>query len=287
MARNGSGTYSLASGNPVVTGTVISSTVHNNTMSDLETAMTGSLAKNGETVLTGTLDHNGNKLILDADGDTSITADTDDLIDIEVEGVDALKIGYQNIADGSFIDLDPKAHTLDAGESFHRVNINSTNAITVPAGTTTVVTTLRLAEPNITATGTVTNAATAYIPGAPTEATNNYALWVDDGRVRVDDTMQSGIADAFGEITAATTVTGVGLASVSSSGTGVYELVFSNAADSTAEQCIVATTDGTSSVIATVTVTSTTEATVRLFLNSGTPSAINNYPIYIVRYLYT
>jgi len=38
------------------------------------------------------LDINGQKLILDADADTSITADTDDQIDIEVSGSDELKI---------------------------------------------------------------------------------------------------------------------------------------------------------------------------------------------------
>lgn len=48
MPRNGSGTYSLPSGNPVSTGTTISSTTHNNTMSDIATALTGSLARNGE-----------------------------------------------------------------------------------------------------------------------------------------------------------------------------------------------------------------------------------------------
>ena len=41
-------------------------------------------------VLFGGVDLDGNELILDADGDTSITADTDDLIDFMLEGVDAI-----------------------------------------------------------------------------------------------------------------------------------------------------------------------------------------------------
>ena len=49
MSRNGSGTYSLPSGNPVVTGTTISSTTHNNTLSDIATALTQSLAYDGQT----------------------------------------------------------------------------------------------------------------------------------------------------------------------------------------------------------------------------------------------
>ena len=36
-------------------------------------------------------DINGTKLKLDADGDTSITADTDDQIDIEVAGSDEIR----------------------------------------------------------------------------------------------------------------------------------------------------------------------------------------------------
>lgn len=53
MPRDGSGNYSLPSGQPVVTGTTISSTTHNTLMSDVASALTGSLAKNGEAVATG------------------------------------------------------------------------------------------------------------------------------------------------------------------------------------------------------------------------------------------
>ena len=90
MPRNGSGTYALPSGNPVVTGTLISSTVHNNTQSDLGDELTNSLDKDGQTVWTGTQDANGNKIVLDTDGDTSIHASTDDQIDIEIGGADAV-----------------------------------------------------------------------------------------------------------------------------------------------------------------------------------------------------
>ena len=42
----------------------------------------------GNIVTPGTLDVNGQELILDADADTSITADTDDQIDIKIAGAD-------------------------------------------------------------------------------------------------------------------------------------------------------------------------------------------------------
>ena len=288
MARNGSGSYSLAAGNPVVTGTTISSTVHNNTNTDLETAMTNSLAKNGETVLTGALDFNGQKLILDADGDTSITSDTDDIIDIEVAGTDALKIGWQKVADTGFITLDPAAVTADTTENTSRVHIGNSNAITIPAGTTARAVGLNVEEPNITATGTVTAAATVRIGGAPTEGSSNYALWIDDGRFQLDDTMQSGVAEAFGAITAATTVAGVGLASVSSSGTGIFELVFDVAADTTAEQVVLVNTDGTSAFSHTSTHDSTTQTTIRSWVDDGLGGSLfNNYPMMVARFLYT
>ena len=46
----------------------------------------------GNLVTPGTLDVNGNELILDADADTSITADTDDQIDFKTGGTDRAQI---------------------------------------------------------------------------------------------------------------------------------------------------------------------------------------------------
>ena len=62
MPRDGStGTYTLPSGNPVTTGTTIASTTHNNTMSDLASAITASVAKDGQTTMTGDLPMGGFK----------------------------------------------------------------------------------------------------------------------------------------------------------------------------------------------------------------------------------
>lgn len=64
MARDGSGNYNLPTGQPVTTGTVISSTVHNTFATDVATALTASLAKDGQTTPTanlpmGTFKHTG------------------------------------------------------------------------------------------------------------------------------------------------------------------------------------------------------------------------------------
>ena len=55
MSRNGTGTYTLPAGNPVVTGTTISSTWANTSLSDIATALTQSLAKDGQTVPTANI----------------------------------------------------------------------------------------------------------------------------------------------------------------------------------------------------------------------------------------
>jgi hypothetical protein len=62
MARNGSGTYTLPAGNPVETNTVISSTTHNTTMTDVGTALTGSIARDGQSPATSNIPMGDNKL---------------------------------------------------------------------------------------------------------------------------------------------------------------------------------------------------------------------------------
>jgi len=71
MSRNGSGTYSLPAGNPVVTGTSISSTWANNTLTDIATALTGSLAADGQTTATGALKMGSQKITGMAAGSVS------------------------------------------------------------------------------------------------------------------------------------------------------------------------------------------------------------------------
>ena len=74
MSRNGSGVYSLPAGNPVITNTTISSTWANTTLADIATALTGSLAADGQTPATGNLDLNSNKVVLLANGTVSTDA---------------------------------------------------------------------------------------------------------------------------------------------------------------------------------------------------------------------
>jgi len=59
MARNGAGTYNLPSGNPVVTGSTISSAWANSTLNDMATALTQSISSDGQTTPTGNLPMGG------------------------------------------------------------------------------------------------------------------------------------------------------------------------------------------------------------------------------------
>lgn len=68
MSRNGSGTYSLPAGNPVITGTTISSTWANTTLNDIANALTGSVASDGQTPMSGNLNMASNKIINLTDG---------------------------------------------------------------------------------------------------------------------------------------------------------------------------------------------------------------------------
>lgn len=63
MSRNGSGNYNLPAGNPVVSGTTISSTWANTTLSDIASALTGSIASDGQTPMSGTLNMTDNLII--------------------------------------------------------------------------------------------------------------------------------------------------------------------------------------------------------------------------------
>lgn len=61
MPFNGSGTFTLVAGNPVVTGTVISSTVHNNTTSDFATGFTNCVTRDGQSAALSNLPMGGFK----------------------------------------------------------------------------------------------------------------------------------------------------------------------------------------------------------------------------------
>ena len=62
MSFNGSGTYSLPAGNPVTTGTTISSTWANSTLSDIASALTNCVTRDGQSPATANVPMGGYKL---------------------------------------------------------------------------------------------------------------------------------------------------------------------------------------------------------------------------------
>ena len=71
-----------------------------------------------------TIDINGNELILDADADTSITADTDDRIDFKVANSDIIHM----LSTGMGIGTNNPAHTLDLKASAPEIMLEETSS---------------------------------------------------------------------------------------------------------------------------------------------------------------
>ena len=71
----------------------------------------------GNLVAPGTFDMNGQELILDANANTSITADTDDQIDIKIAGADDFRFtaNNMNILSGSTLTVDSGATITNSG----------------------------------------------------------------------------------------------------------------------------------------------------------------------------
>jgi len=110
----------------------------------------------------GAYDLNGEELVLDADGDTSITADTDDQIDIKIAGTDQLTIKDGALSPVTDNDIDLGTSSLEFKDAFFDGTVTS-DAFAGPltgnvtgnvSGTAATVTTA--AQSNITSLGTLT-----------------------------------------------------------------------------------------------------------------------------------
>lgn len=174
MSRNGTGTYVLPAGNPVVTGTVITSTWANTTMSDIATALTGSIASDGQTVVTGNIQMGNNRITGMADGvalaDAATLGQTRNA-NIISGNINGAVIGNVDPKDGTFtnlaatvsaivpnINVPTDSSTKAANTAFVQSAINNEVKVLSFNGRTGVVT-LNSAD--------VTNAL-GYVPPTPT-----------------------------------------------------------------------------------------------------------------------
>ena len=116
----------------------------------------------GNLVTPGTLDVNGAEFILDADADTSLTADTDDQIDIKIGGTDQIKLIDGAILPVTTNDIDLGSTSLEFKNAYFDGTVTS-DAFAGPltgnvtgnvSGTAATVT--GAAQTNITSVGTLT-----------------------------------------------------------------------------------------------------------------------------------
>jgi len=110
-----SGTYTLPAGNPVTTGTTITSTWANTTLSDIATALTGSVATDGSSPMTGALQMSNNKITGVADGTVSTdVATVNQIANPTITGgtIDGAPIGAANPKNGRFLALSATSAAL-------------------------------------------------------------------------------------------------------------------------------------------------------------------------------
>jgi hypothetical protein len=96
MSRNGSGTYSLPAGNPVVSGTTITTTWANNTLTDIANTLTASVASDGQTPMTGALNMGSNKIISVTDPTNAQDAATKAYTDAAITGLSSTYLQKAN-----------------------------------------------------------------------------------------------------------------------------------------------------------------------------------------------
>jgi hypothetical protein len=142
MSRNGNGTYNLPAGNPVTSGSVISSAWANTSLSDIAAALTGSIASDGQTPITGNLNMVSNKisnlgagtLATDAVNLTQATT----AVAITGGNINGTPIGQTTAAAGSFTTLSASSTLGVTGVATFAANsaFNGTGALKIPTGTT-------------------------------------------------------------------------------------------------------------------------------------------------------
>lgn len=156
MSRNGSGVYTLPAGNPVVTGSTISTTWANNTLNYIAATLTDSVAADGQTPMTGNLDLNSNKIVNLANGTLpndavnlgqlsgeiaalgTMALQDADAVAITGGTINGTTIGASNRAAGNFTTLNANSTLTVTGVATFSADslFNSTGAVKVPVGTT-------------------------------------------------------------------------------------------------------------------------------------------------------
>jgi|TARA_R100000081_G_scaffold91367_1_gene69122 hypothetical protein len=150
-------------------------------IANIEGNLAGSPTITAATVATS-LDLNGSELILDADADTSITADTDDTIDIKVAGADQFAITDGAITPENTNDIDLGSNTkkfkdiyIDGTAQLDAANVAGSAAMNV-ADAQTVTGVKTLTTPIFADNTDATKKASFVISGISTNTTRTFTM---------------------------------------------------------------------------------------------------------------
>jgi len=196
----------------------------------------------------GGTDLDGKELILDADGDTSLTADTDDQIDIKIGGTDQIKLVDGAIVPVTDNDIDLGTASLEFKDAFFDGTVTA-DAFAGPltgnvtgnvSGTAATVTTA--AQSNITSLGTLTTLTVDNVitNGSTIGHTSDTDLiTLADGVVTVAGELDAATGDFSGDVDVdgtleadAITINGTAIASVLSPIAGGSGIVTTGALNS-------------------------------------------------------
>jgi hypothetical protein len=171
MSRNGSGTYSLPAGNPVVTGTTITSTWANTTLADISNALTGSLASDGQTTASGNLNMGTNRIINTADPVNAQDVATKNYVDTNQNYNNVAITGgfISSILEGATVTATAPSATTNYDFKTQSVLFFTSNATTnftvnIRGNSTTTLNNTMTTGQTATMVLLVTNGATPYYP---------------------------------------------------------------------------------------------------------------------------
>jgi len=244
-----SGTYTLPAGNPVVTGTTITSTWANTTFSDVATALTGSVATDGTSPMTGILQMGNNKITGVADGTASSdVATVNQISNPTITGgtIDGAPIGAANPKNGAFLALTANSAAFSGVSTSATVTPSSDNSTKIAttafvqsaiSAISSGVTTFNTRSGNVTLISADVTTALGYTPynsgGATVITTSNIGTYAPTltgtGAIGTWGISISGNAATASTATSETTATNLSGGSVSAT-TGTFSgLITANA----------------------------------------------------------
>ena len=182
---NNSGKFSLFTDLQAEPTTTVNKSGTGYTVGTLIANIEGNLA-GSPTITAGTiatsLDMNGQELILDADADTSITADTDDTIDVKVAGADQFNITDGAITPENTNDIDLGSSSkkfkdihIDGTAQLDAANVNGSAAMNV-ADAQTVTGVKTLTTPTFADNTDATKKAAFVMSGITTSTTRTFTM---------------------------------------------------------------------------------------------------------------